>query len=59
MKKSLGVDFYEARSDRLMETLTTLYQNGTITAEEADWWVKRVPLLMSIHLATAKHGSKY
>ena len=41
MKKSLGVDFYEARSDRLMETLTTLYQNGTITAEEADWWVEK------------------
>ena len=41
LKKSLGVDFYEARSDRLMETLTTLYQNGTITAEEADWWVEK------------------
>lgn len=41
LKKSVGVDFYEARSERLMERLTTLYQNGTITAEEADWWVEK------------------
>ena len=41
LQKSVGVDFYEARSERLMERLTTLYQNGTITAEEADWWVEK------------------
>ena len=41
LQKSVGVHFYDARSERLMERLTTLYQNGTITAEEADWWVEK------------------